>query len=170
MCQDASRTPVAASKKNQESSKRPSRHSKIDFSSQDGPPEPQKTIKIYWKNNSSELLHYFGIRSLIYSILMPTWLHFRMKFRPRCLQAALKTPLDAPAWRPRQPRSHPITAPRRLQDGPRRPLDGPNCAQLLLRPPRSPPSLDFGPSGPRFWTLQTSILDPLYVDFRSSRP
>ena len=87
-----------------------------------------------------------------------------------CLQDDPKTPQRRPPGRPRRTQSASKTAPRRLQDGPRHPPDGPNCAQLLLRPPRSPPSLDFGPSGPRFWTLQTSILDPLYVDFRSSRP
>ena len=87
-----------------------------------------------------------------------------------CLQDDPKTPQRRPPGRPRRTQSASKTAPRRLQDGPRHPPDGPNCAQLLLRPPRSPPSLDFGSSGPRFWTLQTSILDPLYVDFRSSRP
>ena len=41
----------------QEASQTLPRHSKIDFSSQHGPPEPQKTIKTYWKNNSFEPLH-----------------------------------------------------------------------------------------------------------------
>ena len=47
MPQEASKTPSDASKPPQEASKRPPRRSKIDFSSQHGPPEPQKTLKIY---------------------------------------------------------------------------------------------------------------------------
>ena len=124
------------------------------------PHELQKTIKIHWKNRSFELLHYFSIRSLMYSILMPTWLHFRMKFRPRCLQAALKTPLDAPAWRPRQPRSHPITAPRR----PRRTTTPSGWSQLRPAAPKAAKK----PSKPRFWTLWTSILDAPDLDFGPS--
>ena len=68
-----------------------------------------------------------------------------------------KTPQRRPPGSPRRTQSAPKTAPRRLQDGPRHPQDGPNCAQLLPRPPRSPPSLDFGPSRPRFWTLHADL-------------
>ena len=82
---------------------------------------------------------------------MPTWLHFRMKFRPRCLQAALKTPLDAPAWRPRRPRSHPTgaqDAPRAAQELPQsRPGSDPQAPWGEDTPqssPRPPPDLDFG--------------------------
>ena len=77
-----------------------------------------------------------------------------------------KTPQRRPPGSPRRTQSAPKTAPRRLQDGPRHTQDGPNCAQLLLRPPRSPASFDFGPSGPRFWTLQTSIFDHLFSFWR----
>ena len=71
-----------------------------------------------------------------------------------------KTPQRRPPNSPRRTQNAPKTAPRRLQDASRHPQDGPNCAQLLLRPPRSPPSLDFGPSGPRF--------DPPGLDFGPS--
>ena len=99
----------------QDASKRPPRPSKIDFSSQHGLLKPQQTNEIYWKNNDSEPLHEFNIRSLLYQTLMPTWLHFGVKFPPRRLLDAFKTPLDAPAWCPRGPRSHP----RGAQDAPR---------------------------------------------------
>ena len=77
---EASKTPSDASKTPQDASKRPPRPSKIDFSSQHGFPKPQKTIKIYWKNSDSEPLHEFNMRSLLYQTLMPTWLHFGVKF------------------------------------------------------------------------------------------
>ena len=83
MHQEASKTPSDASKTPQDASKRPPRPSKIDFSSQHGLLKLQKTIKIYWKNNDSEPLHEFNIRSLLYQTLMPTWLHFGVKFPPR---------------------------------------------------------------------------------------
>ena len=89
--------------------------------------------------------------------------------RLRIASDASKTTPGRPKDGLRALQDAPKAPPRRFQDGPRHPQDGTNCAQLLLRPPRNRPSLDFGPSGPRFWTLQTSILDPLYVDFRSSR-
>ena len=92
MPQEASKTPSDGSKTPQEASKRPPRPSKIDFSSQHGLLKPQKTIKIYWKNNDSEPLHEFNIRSLLYQTLMPTWLHFGVKFPPRRLLDAFKTP------------------------------------------------------------------------------
>ena len=57
MPQEASKTPSDGSKTPQEASKRLPRPSKIDFSSQHGPPKPRKSFKIYWKNNSSEFLH-----------------------------------------------------------------------------------------------------------------
>ena len=80
-------------------------------------------------------------------------------------------PEDAPkttSWLPRRPQNgfpapqdapqdSPKTSLRRFQDGPRCLQEGSNCAQLLQRPSRSPPDLDFGPSGPRSCTLQTSM-------------
>ena len=168
MPQEASKTPSDGSKTSQEASKRPPSPSKIDFSSQHGPPEPQKTIKIYWKNSSSESLHLLSIRSLIYSTLMPTWLHFRVQFPPRCLQAAFKTPLNAPAWRPRRPRSHPRgaqDAPRAAQELPQsRPGSDPQAPWGEDTPqgsPRLPPDLDFGPFRRRF----VRILEGFWMDF-----
>ena len=64
MPQEASKTPSDASKTPQEGLQRLPKASKIDFSSQHGPPKPQKTFKIYWKNNSSEPSHQFGVRSM----------------------------------------------------------------------------------------------------------
>ena len=90
--------------------------------------------------------------------------------RSRIASGASKTTPGSPKDDLQALQDAPKAPPRRLQDGPRHPQDGTNCAQLLLRPPRNPPSFDFGPLGLRFWTIQTSILDPLYVDFQSSRP
>ena len=150
MPQEASKTPSDGLKTPQDASKRPPRPSKIDFSSQHGLLKPQKTIKIYWKNYDSEPLHELNRRSLLYETLMPTWLHFRVKFPPRRLQAAFKTPLDAPAWRPRRPRSHPTgaqDAPRAAQELPQsRPGSDPQAPWGEDTPqsrPRLPPDLDF---------------------------
>ena len=53
MPQEASKTPSDGSKTPQEAFQRPPRASKIDFSSQHGPPKPQKTFNIYRKNYST---------------------------------------------------------------------------------------------------------------------
>ena len=90
--------------------------------------------------------------------------------RARMASGASKTTPGRPKDGLQALQDAPKAPPRRFQDGPRHPQDGTNCAQLLLRPPRSPRSLDFGPFGTRFWTLQSWIFDPLYVVFRSSRP
>ena len=83
----------------------------------------------------------------------------------RCFQDDPETPQRRPPGSPRRTQGATKTAPRRLQDGPRYPQDGPNCAQLLQRAPRSPLGLDFGPSRPRFWTLQTMFFNPPHFDF-----
>ena len=99
---------------------------------------------------------------------MPTWLHFRVKFPPRRLQAAFKTPLNAPAWRPRRPRSHPTgaqDAPRAAQELPQsRPGSDPQAPWGEDTPqssPRLPPDLDFGPS----WRRLGRILGSFWMDF-----
>ena len=99
-----------------------------------------------------------------------------MKFRPRCLQAALKTPLDAPAWRPRQPRSHPRDAqdaPRAAQELPQsRPGSDPQAPWGEDTPqgsPRLPPDLDFGPFWRRFVKIFERILDGFLDGFLERR-
>ena len=97
---------------------------------------------------------------------MPTWLHFRDEFPPRRFQAALKTPLDAPAWRPKRPRSHPRCAqdaPRAAQELPQsRPGSDPQAPWGEDTPqgsPRLPPDLDFGPFWRRFGRILDGFLD-----------
>ena len=81
---------------------------------------------------------------------------------------APKTPAKRPPGPQNAPQDSPKMSPRSFQDGPRFPREGSNCAQLLQRPSRSPPDLDFGPSRPRFWTLQTSIFHPRDLDVAPS--
>ena len=45
-----------------------------------------------WKNNYFEPSRESNLRSLLYQTLMPTWLHFGVKFPPRRLLDAFKTP------------------------------------------------------------------------------
>ena len=145
----------------QEALKTPPRHSKIDFSSQHGPSELQKTIKIYWKNNDSEPLHEFNIRSLLYQTLMPTWLHFGVKFPPkmppRCLQDALgrpslvpKTAQEPPKRRPRCAKNRPRAAPEASW---KRPLGALGRRHAAKHPQT--------PSRHRFWI----ILGTIWKDF-----
>ena len=103
---------------------------------------------------------------MIYQSVMPTWLHFRDKFPPRRLQAAFKTPLDAPAWRPKRPRSHPRgaqDAPRAAQELPQsRPGSDPQAPwgeDMPQSSPRLPPDLDFEPFWRRFGRILDGILD-----------
>ena len=51
----------------------------IDF----GCPGASKIIKIYYENNTFWLLGNFNIRSLLNTILVPTWLHFGSKKSPK---------------------------------------------------------------------------------------
>ena len=84
---------------------------------------------------------------------MPTWLHFRVKFPPRRLQAAFKTPLNAPAWRPRRPRSHPTgaqDAPRAAQELSRKRPTGALGRRHATKQPQTP-------SRPRFLTILATI-------------
>ena len=97
---------------------------------------------------------------------MPTWLHFRLQFPPRCLQAAFKTPLNATAWRPRRPKSHPTGAqdpPRAAQELPQsRPGSDPQAPWGEDTPqgsPRLPPDLYFGPFWRRFVRILEGLLD-----------
>ena len=100
-----------ASKRHQEASKRPSRGPKIDFSSQLGPPEPQKSMKIYFEYHSVGPQCIFCTKFIIYGVFATIWLQFGIKIRPRRLQDASKRPQDAPSWCPRRPKSRPRSAP-----------------------------------------------------------
>ena len=106
---------------------------------------------------------------------MPTWRHFRVKFPPKRLQAAFKTPLNAPAWRPRRPRSHPTgaqDAPRAAQELPQsRPGSDPQAPWGEDTPqssPRLPPDLDFGPFWPRFGRTLESFWMDSWKDFQTT--
>ena len=83
----------------------------------------------------------------------------------RSLQEHPKMAQRQPPGPSRRTQGAPGTAPRRFQDGPWYLQNGPNCAQLLQRAPRSPPGLDLGPSRLRFWTLRTSFFNPPDIDF-----
>ena len=48
----------------------------IDFCSQFGPPEPQKSLKFYCFFNVFLIFGVLNIRSILGSIWVPTWLHF----------------------------------------------------------------------------------------------
>ena len=147
--------PQDASKRPQEASKRPSRGPKIDFSSQLGPPEPQKSLKIYYEYNSFGPLSNFCIRSMISGVFAPIWLQFGIKIRPRRLQDASKRPQDAPSWCPRRPKSRPRRLkkhPRAAQEASRRRPTGSLEPDDAQEQPQSRPIAAQTP-------LQTSILD-----------
>ena len=89
---------------------------------------------------------------------MPTWLHFRFKFRPRRLQDAFNTPQGAPSWCPRRPKNRP----RGTQDASgsaqelskRCPGSGPHAPWGEDTPknsPGPPPDFDFAAFWLRFW-------------------
>ena len=90
---------------------------------------------------------------------MPTVFYLGVKFRSRRVQDAFYTPLDAPGWCPRRPRSRPKgaqVAPRTAQELPQRPPD----ITLGQSRPKLPPDFDFGALWRRFgrilksfWTL-----------------
>ena len=94
---------------------------------------------------------------------------------PRRLQDAFQTPLDAPAWCPRGPKSHPRgaqDAPRTAQELPkRRPGSGPQAPwgeDTPQRTPRLPPDLDCGPFWPQFGrSLGSSCMD-FQKDFQAN--
>ena len=86
---------------------------------------------------------------MTYQILLQTWFLWGFKFPPRRLQDAFQTPLDAPAWCPRGPKSHPRgaqDAPRTAQELPkRRPGSGPQAPwgeDTSQSSPRFPPDLN----------------------------
>ena len=155
MAQEPSKMPQDASKRPQEASKRPSRGLKIDFSSQLGPPEPQKSLKIYYEYNSFGPPSNFCIRSIIYHVLAPIWHQNPTKTPPRCLQEAPrrpklvpKTAQEPPKRRPRRLKNHPRAAQEASWRRPRASLE-PDDAQ---EQPQSRPKAAQTP-------LQTSILD-----------
>ena len=74
---------------------------------------------------------------------------------------------------PRRPKDNLLalkTAPRRPQDGPKTPPGG--LLEPLWRPLDAPSALrsPHDAPRPRFWSLQTSILEPLDLDFGASEP
>ena len=75
----------------------------------------------------------------------------------RCLQDDPRTPQRRPPGPPRRTQSAPKTLPRRTTTP---------SGWYQLRP--AAPKAAKKPSKPRFWTLQTSILDPPDVDFGPS--
>ena len=129
--------------------------SKIDVSSQLGPPEPQKSFKIYYEYISFGLQSIFCIKSIIYDVLAPVYHQNPTKTPPRCLQEAPrrpklvpKTAQEPPKRRPRRLKNHPRAAQEASWRRPRTSLE-PDDAQ---EQPQSRPKAAQTP-------LQTSILD-----------
>ena len=82
---------------------------------------------------------------------MPAWLHLGVKFSPRRLQDAFKTPQDAPAWCPRRPKYRPRGAQDASRTAKELPKKRPGTGQ------DAPWSQGMPKSRPD--SLQTSILD-----------
>ena len=61
----------------------------IDFCSQLGPPEPPKSLKLYWFYRHFWLCGIFNIRSNFDPILVPTWLHFGSRNPPKSSQKSI---------------------------------------------------------------------------------
>ena len=73
----------------------------IDFCSQLGPPEPPKSLKLYWFYKHFWLCGIFNIRSNFDPILVPTWLQFCQnppkpfqKTIPRCIKSLIDFCID----------------------------------------------------------------------------
>ena len=87
-----------------------------------------------------------------------------------------ETPLGAPAWRPRRPRSHPRgaqDAPRAAQELPQScPGSDPQAPWGEDTPqssPRLPPDFDFGPFWRRFGRILGSFWMDFWKDFQTNR-
>ena len=88
---------------------------------------------------------------------MPTWLHFRMKFRPRCPpscpQDALGRPSLAPKTAQEPPKRRPRCAKSRPRAAPEPSRKRPTGALGRRHATRQPQA----PSRPRFWTILATI-------------
>ena len=103
----------------------------------------------------------FDFFSILAPFWGPSWSHVGHLFRAKTPQDASRTATG----RPKTPPGRPQDAPRRPQDTPRRPKTPPRRPQGAQNPPQTTILEGFGPSGPRFWTLQTSIFGRFWEDF-----
>ena len=114
-------------------------------------PNPPKSFKKSdpksHQNFDRFLLRFFlDSGSVLGSKLEPCW-------PPFSSQDALRRPKDG--------QKTPQDAPKTAKDTPRRPKTPPRRPQGAQNPPQTTILEGFGPSGPRFWTLQTSIFQIL---------
>ena len=171
----------------------------IDFWSQFGPPEPQKSLKFYWFFNVFLIFGVLNIRSILGSIWVPTWLHFctpnPSKPSPKSIPRAIKILIDfcfdfSPCWlrvgsqlgamlgtffEPK----HPKMPPERPQDVPGHPQDTQRHPKTAQSAPKTPPRRrkpspddDFGRILVRFWKFLGrfwKILEDFWEDFAVQR-
>ena len=157
----------------------------VDFCSQLGPPNPQKSLKFRLFYNSFLFFTLFKIRSIFNPILVPTWLHFPSQNPSKSLQKPIlkgidflidfdidfKTAQEGPKTaQDGDPSAK--TAPRGPQDGPKMAPRGPKSSDRIRvfsilaakspqGPPETPPRVIFGP----FLMIFGSIFDGFLVDF-----
>ena len=120
---------------------------------------PPKSTKILQKSDPKShqnfdrfLLRFFlDSGSVLGTKLEPCWPPFSSQDAPRRPKDGHKTPQDAP---------------KTAKDTPRRPKTPPRRPQGAQNPPQTTILEGFGPSGPRFWTLQTSIFHSLFSFWR----